>query len=233
MRSIGDCALDKTSRGAYRVRVRRFFGRLLQFLRNFEGLASLWDWIRSHWKWDISATALCLLGQSAMISWDIISIHWPAFVFGCVFVVFAILGFLDQREKRRIEKSRQDIRQYDVEIADAITILASTTPSRVGWDSECNFKEYVFKKLHGYMCDGELAVAGSTGALEKTHPIPKEKCQSLTPAVAIAPKGNVLYWLHSKLNDKFQADKVYMDLRVRSEDLYMIWPHAKRAEVEI
>ena len=168
-----------------------------------------------------------------MISWNIIASHWPAFVLAGVAVVFGILGVLDQREKRRIEKSRQDIRQYDLDIANAIKILTAATSARHGWDSEYNFEDYVFKKLHRYMCNGELAVAGSTDALEKISPITKEKCQLLIPAVALAPKGRVLYWMHSELNDSFQADEVYMELRVRSEDLYRIWPHAKRAEAEM
>jgi len=126
---------------------------------------------------------------------------------------------------------------FDMPIRDVIGHLEQTVPH--SFDQSSSAERLAFKQLHERMCSGDLPVIGSTTAFGSPQLIPAAKCRELTPqdqavpANPSAPQG-VRFCLIQYLDPNWADDwdgltqpKIvvqYTDLRVRSVDLYRLWP---------
>ena len=162
--------------------------------------------------------------------------EWPLFVglavvAGCFFMAWRT------RKKERAEERENAL--FDMPIREAIGHLEETVPH--SFDRSGPAERVAFKQIHKRMCSGDLPVIGSTEAFGPPQVIPPAKCGDLmpeewsVPANPSAPQG-VRFCLTQYVDPKWEEgwDGVtqpqvvvqYTDLRVRSVDLYSLWPRA-------
>ena len=123
--------------------------------------------------------------------------------------------------------SQTDVSQFDTPILVAINQLIRTAPhsyTRSDW-AERN----AFTALHEKMCSGQLAVIGKESDFTAPRRIIARECKRLEPRevgvipTASAPDG-ARFSLCSPHTDQDNERLEMCDLRVRSRDLYRVWP---------
>ena len=126
--------------------------------------------------------------------------------------------------------------QFDTTILDAINYLIGTAPhsyTRSDWSERAAFRE-----LHNEMSTGELRVIGKESDFAAPRRISARECRRLTPIEVGVPRTRAapdgvrfaLTHLVEGREDEGQAALTLSDLRVRSDDLYRIWPRILRQE---
>ena len=129
---------------------------------------------------------------------------------------------------------RPSLRHFDVPIRDAIRHAADSTDHSYG--DPVLRDEHFFNLLHESMCSGEMLVAGrkdEEGALKR---IGREECKNLIPQEMAVPRNpstpeGARYCLVERTTYETRNERVekklrgyYTGLRVRSRDLYHLWP---------
>ena len=125
--------------------------------------------------------------------------------------------------------SETSFEQFDTPIRKAIYHLIETTPHSYTWSGMA--ERQAFTKLHEAMCKGRLPVIGKEGDFMMPRRISRWECRRLKPmevavnATDAAPDGVRFSLVQIKTdegNEKLELE--LCDLRVRSFDLYDLWP---------
>lgn len=98
-----------------------------------------------------------------------------------------------------------------------------------------------FRKLYELICSRELPVVGATETFGVRHRTALERCAKLTPEEQVVPRNpstleGVRFSLIDFADKNWKQDwdgraqpqilEKYIDLRVRSSDVYQLWPKA-------
>lgn len=123
---------------------------------------------------------------------------------------------------------------FDVPILDAIHHIARTMPT--SYLGSGAVERHIFGVLHRQMCEGKLPVMGKLGEDGDLERLSREQCKRLVPQEVVVPlhptsPNGVMFSLidadtleerkKSLLSRKLDG---YIGLRVRSRDLYRMWP---------
>ena len=112
---------------------------------------------------------------------------------------------------------------FDVPILDAINHLVQTTPHSYQRSGQAEL--HFFRVLHRQMCSGALPVVGMQGEEGLPKRISRRQCKRLMPQeVVIPPNPTSPYGRRFSLIDSNIPSERYLGLRVRSRDLYRMWP---------
>ena len=126
---------------------------------------------------------------------------------------------------------------FDMPIRQAIDYLETTVTHT--FDRSSLADRVAFKKLHELMCNGSLPVVGATETFGVRRRIYPERCCKLTPEEQVVPQNpsspeGVRFCLVDFADKNWKQNwdgksqpkilETYMDLRVRSSDVYRTWP---------
>ena len=124
-------------------------------------------------------------------------------------------------------------RPFDMPIREAVDHYVRTYPHsyRDGAD------QHAFEVLHKAMCRGKLPVVGTRGEDSPSERISARRCRRLKPIMTLLPKnpassqGKRFYLMESVEATEPLAEAArlhgYTGLRVRSRDLYRLWPKGR------
>ena len=153
----------------------------------------------------------------------------PATIMYALAAAFLAAGVVSYVKERRLAS----LRYFDIPIRDAIIHAANSTDHSYG---SPNLRDrHFFEQLHVAMCSGELLVVGREGEAGALTHISRWRCRKLRPLEMVVPRNpstpeGVRYCLVDKEAEP-PADSVgevqfrgLMGLRVRSQDLYRLWP---------
>ena len=141
----------------------------------------------------------------------------PANLFLALSAVIAIAGLVSfGRERMRLRVSR-----FDMPMQEALDHIVGTDPH--SFDSPQKAERHFFRLLHRDMCTGDLPVVGREGEFGTPKHIRARKCRKLKPTEVVssvkpASPSGVRFSLVDDQPTEFTA------LRIRSRDLYKIWP---------
>lgn len=123
-------------------------------------------------------------------------------------------------------------RTFDVPIRDAIEHLAHTIPH--SFNSSERAERHMFQVLYNEMCNGNLPVVGAKGDGRAPKRISARECKKLKPREVVVPVSPAApHGVRFDLVDEssvpeplveFSGPFGFSGLRVRSRDLYRIWP---------
>ena len=217
--------------------MRKWLSRILDWLRRLEWMVSLQEWVvnSSSWEWWVGG------GATVIAAVALIKSEW-ILVAGIAVGVSCLLMGLRQRRKGPdagpLTPNDSDP-SFDMSIRAVINYLAETVPH--SFDRSSLSDRAAFKKLHELMCSGALPVVGATETFGVRQRISPEKCFELTqeeqvvPLNPASPEG-FRFCLTSYADKNWEHDwdgktqpeilEQYTDLRVRSEDVYRLWPKA-------
>ncbi len=117
--------------------------------------------------------------------------------------------------------TRIRVRQFGVPIRDAIDHVVMTSPRSLS-NSE-RAERHFFEVLHEQTCSGDLLVIGRKGKTNAPMRISARKCKQLKPMEVVvgcsptSPRGVRLSLFGGQTSE-------FTGLRLRSRDLYRIWP---------
>ena len=125
------------------------------------------------------------------------------------------------------------IRDYDLPIRVAIRHVIHTTPH--SYQTAQMAADHYFEVLYEQMCSGEIGVVGRRGEDEELKYINKRECKRYTPSMVVVPRSpsapeGLRYCLvaRTRSSTPYPLQEVafdgFTDLRVRSRDLYRLWP---------
>ena len=123
--------------------------------------------------------------------------------------------------------SENDVSQFDTPILDAINHLIQTAPH--SYTRSDLAERNAFAALHEKMCSGRLAVIGKESDFVAPRPITVKECKRLEPRevvvirTASAPDGARFSLCRPRTGQDDERLEM-CDLRVRSRDLFRIWP---------
>ena len=123
---------------------------------------------------------------------------------------------------------RGSFHRFDVSIRQAIYHLIETTPHSYTQSSLA--EREALNNLYKAMCDGRLPVIGKEGDFMMPRRISRWECRRLKPmevvvnATEAAPDGVRFSLILDKTEDGHKVELELCDLRVRSRDLYAVWP---------
>ena len=157
---------------------------------------------------------------------------------GCVVLVvvsliaFVVLWF------RHILTRHDDFDDFDVSIQLAVNHLVGTFPH--SFNSSGSAERHAFQALYEAMCAGKLPVIGTEGEFNTPKRIRTRKCKRLRPIeVAVPPNPASPCGVRFHLIDESISIEPLVEhsgpfgltgLRVRSKDLYHIWPKNQPSE---
>ena len=212
--------------------MRNVIKQALATLRNVEWILSLAEFAKKY-KW-------LELGGAGLIIWlkikTLIASEWPLAV-GLALVASCFYMAWRTRNKERAEELENA--PFDMPIREAINYLGRTVPH--SFDRSSLSDRLAYEKLHERMCSGELPVIGATKELDVPQPISPKQCHKLTPKEQVVPKHRstpegvrflLIQYVDPDWEDGWdgltqpQVVVKYTDLRVRSADLYNLWPRA-------
>ena len=175
--------------------------------------------------------------------WGVV-VFLGAFMVTRLYVMWRVKKLLPVRIQREVEKAlakaedkAKSIQRFDMPIRSAILYLANTVPHT--FDRSSLVERNAFNGLHKLMCDGELAVIGATKVFGVCERIPPSRCRELVPEEQVVPLSpsspdgiRLLLINYADKNWKKDWDgktqpeiiEQYTDLRLRSSDVYRIWP---------
>lgn len=177
------------------------------------------------------------IGQSGALDglqkaewWGVVTA--PATIMYALAAAFFVSAIVAYTRERRLAS----MRFFDIPIRNAIIHAANTTDHSYG-DPILRDRHF-FQLLHKRMCVGELLVAGREGEAGMLARIRPRKCRRLSPREIVVPKNpgtpeGIRYCLVDKAADppveplqevEFRG---FLGLRVRSRDLYRMWPTPK------
>ena len=141
------------------------------------------------------------------------------------------------RKKRRFS-------DFDMPILAAIEHMMQTVTH--SWDSPDKAERFFFRAIHAQMCAGRLRVIGAEAPGGPLRRIRKKELAGLTPVpMNVPPSDTAPHGVRFDLIDEARLggpDKHkgplpgFFDLRVRSKDLYRLWPRTRsqdRREVNL
>lgn len=213
----------------------KWISRILDWLRNFEWMQSLWESVSVWW---ILTGVLTTFGiiLTAARDW-IAGNEVMVTVIGLLFAVFClIMGFMPALRERDYA-----IESFDMTIRAAINYLHESVQHAHEGSGSSN--RSAFRVLHELMCSGDLPVVGTTGkhGYGRVQRIPTKRCRKLTPQEEVVPLNTAtpegVRFCLIAYEDKDWLDnwdgvtqpvilEQYEDLLVRSVDLYRIRPRA-------
>ena len=164
-----------------------------------------------------------------MTAGDEVTWLWWNYALVAVGVALATYAILPGRVLNRVtpRRIRTRVSGFDMQIRDAINHLSQTIPHsyRDTGMMERNF----FRMLHREMCTGRLQVIGMKGESGLLKEINARQCKRLTPTQAVVPLNQltpdgVRFSLIYRPTDKCPDFVEFLGLRIRSQDLYEIWP---------
>ena len=124
------------------------------------------------------------------------------------------------------DDDEDDFRSFDVPIRDAVNHLVETNTHT--FNSSGGAERYAFEALYKEMCAGRLSVIGMKGDFDAPERISACKCKKLRTDVVLSPNGVIFSLIDQSKVPKplveFRGPPGFIGLRVRSEDLYGIWP---------
>ena len=132
------------------------------------------------------------------------------------------------------EQSR--VRHFDISLQEAIDYLVRRSPH--SFNSDALVKRDRFKQLYKEMCSGRLLVAGSEKEAMPTKRIRSKRCKELTPREVVIPRNPTApNGIRYDLIDEsailplveYSESVGFTDLRVRSKDLYRLWPQNRNS----
>ena len=154
-------------------------------------------------------------------------------------------AYLYRREIRQwTRRGSNNEESFDMPIDEAIKYLGRTVQHSFG--ASRRFDRVAFKMLHKPMCSGELPVIGSSeqhGVLSVPSVIPPKRCIEMTPEEQVVPIGlsapdgvrfRLIAYADKNWLDNWDGVsqpvilEQYSDLRVRSADVYRLWPRLIR-----
>ena len=119
--------------------------------------------------------------------------------------------------------------QFDTPIRKAIYHLIETTPHSYTWSGMA--ERQAFTKLYEAICEGRLPAIGKEGDFMMPRRISRWECRRLKPmevavnATDAAPDGVRFSLVRIKTDEGHEKLELELcDLRVRSFDLYDLWP---------
>ena len=128
--------------------------------------------------------------------------------------------------------SENDVSQFDTPILDAIDHLIRTAPH--SYTRSDLAERNAFAALHEKMCSGQLAVIGKESDFVAPRRITVRECKRLEPREVVviptvsAPDG-ARFSLCSPHTGQDEERLEMCDLRVRSRDLFRMWPRISRS----
>ena len=159
-------------------------------------------------------------------------ISWPFFAIGTIlFFMPEIIGTSKKFALRSWPSLMWEtsFEQFDTPIRKAIYHLIETTPH--SYTCSGMAERQAFTKLHEAMCEGRLPVIGKEGDFMMPRRIYRWECRRLKPmevavnATDAAPDGVRFSLIRIKTDEGHEKLELELcDLRVRSSDLYDLWP---------
>ena len=155
--------------------------------------------------------------------------RWAVGAGVAVFVAFAVHLHKQWRDARKSPRS------FDTPIAEAVEHYVRTVPHsyRDGAD------HHAFEVLHKAMSAGKLPVVGIRGEDASSERISARKCKRLEPRIVVVPRNRatpqgVRFDLMEEVGEieplvESRGFSGYTGLRVRSSDLYRLWPNGQGA----
>ena len=143
-----------------------------------------------------------------------------------------MVGKTPEEQRRLVDEAV--LTDFDVPILDAIHYIAQATPS--SYQGSRAIELHAFGVLHRRMCEGKLPVAGRLGEDGDLRQISSQECKMLVPQEVVvplhptAPNGVMFALIYAdeleSLPTAVEMERVqwYVGLRVRSRDLYRLWP---------
>lgn len=140
-----------------------------------------------------------------------------------------------------ISSSQPNLVMFDMPIRQVIDYLGRTVTHT--FDRSSLADRAAFRKLHELMCSGALPVVGATEIFGVRRRIPPEQCGELTPEEQAVPQNpstpeGIRFCLIAYADKNWQQNwdgvtqpetlKKYTDLRVRSTDVYRLWPRTNQ-----
>ena len=178
----------------------------------------------------LAEIALCAGGYA-------MTLHFPEWSSAVWFGICgsAILGiiFLWLHERYWV-KPRVRV-HFDMPILAAIEHMMQTVPH--SWDSPDKAERFFFRAIHKQMKAGRLRVMGAEAPGGEVRRIRKKQLSSLTPVPTNVPESETTpYGVRFDLIDEAKLGKPrvqsgsfpgFFDLRLRSKDLYRLWPRTR------
>ena len=125
---------------------------------------------------------------------------------------------------------------FDIPIREAVDHYVRTFPHSYKDGAD----RHAFEVLHKAMCNGKLPVVGAKGEESPSELIAAQRCKRLKPRMVLVPKNwaspqGVRFDLFENVGPSQPLEEsdglsVYTGLRVRSTDLYGLWPKDARTE---
>ena len=153
-------------------------------------------------------------------------------------IVLAAPWFRHGSGKADKPKSANGFGDFDVPIRDAIDHPYYTVPH--SFNSSGKAERRFFPLLYEQMCEGNPPVVGAKGAGNAPKRISARQCRRLQPREVVIPKNPASpYGIRFNLIDEstmpeplleFSGPFGFSGLRVRSRDLYRIWPKNQQSE---
>ena len=150
------------------------------------------------------------------------------FVLAGIFSIAAIASWIKERRLASMP-------YFDMPIRDAISHIVET--STYDFTSSYASDQSAFEELYREMCSGKLLIVGSWGSDSPRKRIGPRKCKRFAPRRVVIPRtcdspDGYRFDLIEELEvaPLVEHDKPtgFTRLRVRSRDLYKIWPRNKR-----
>ena len=157
-----------------------------------------------------------------------------AIVLACVMIVVEV----------RFPRSQYRIKEY-MTIREAITHIINTNESYRLGGSEVDAYRAAFRDLHGFMTVGKVRIWGALHSdSKKANKISRKLCKKLEPRVGQSAIGPVFSLINpnpsppavktvtawGKGEVRWKSQGIYHDLRLRSKDVYKIWPQYEKEE---
>lgn len=148
-------------------------------------------------------------------------------------VVFGFLALVAPGLWRRAGKiarwkSQQDFGDFDMKVEAAADYIVDSTHHSFTRSSLA--ERNAFKQLHKAMCSGRLAVIGKKGEEAIPQKISARRCRKLHRIEVVTPQGMRFHLTERNLQERppvpfEKSDPLgFQELRIRSQDLYGIWP---------
>lgn len=199
------------------MRIRRRLGLLPAALALIYG----WPGHVEDGQWWLKRLGMFGEGQTTWLWWN--------YALVSVSVLIAFYAVLPDRILKRITWSRMrtHVSEFDMPIRDAINHLAQTIPH--SFQDSGRMERHFFRMLHREMCAGRLPVIGMNGESGSLKHISARKCKRLKPMETVVPRNpltphGVRFSLICLPTDRGADGVEFLGLRVRSWDLYQIWP---------
>ena len=191
-------------------------------------------------QWDLISSLLELLGNLENLQTGLKLLATPEFWENVAWaLLILILLYLARKIRERWKNlalrfcpsllSKASFEQFDTPIRKAIYHLIETSPH--SYTCSGLAEREAFKKLYEAMCKGRLPVIGREGDFMMPRHISWWQCRHLKPrevavnATDAAPDGVRFSLVRFKTDEGYEKLELELcDLRVRSLDLYNLWP---------